>query len=272
MSDKNEPKDHHYVPAFYLKKWTRAEVSGKLIEFKRVHQGQVVSKECSERATGYQRFLYSKPTENLTILDHSLESGFLAPLDQKGSNLLNLLLSGSQKLTLEQRDLWAKFIALLMVRSPDEMKVSEEGYGTLLAVAAKEDEEWYQGVRSEECPETFWGFIKGLPEYDIKGMHRDSFIKFSEGEKFIPFLRDLKWTIRKLRNSKLPLLTSDRPVFCNNRLGFPDGLLFMPLNPEIIFFAQPLSARLHPILSCGSDNQVMRFCNEKIVGQANQYV
>jgi hypothetical protein len=71
-------------------------------------------------------------------------------LDQKGSNLLNLLLSGSQKLTLEQRDLWAKFIALLMVRSPEEMKVSEEGYGTLLAVAAKEDEEWYQGVRNEE--------------------------------------------------------------------------------------------------------------------------
>jgi hypothetical protein len=125
---------------------------------------------------------------------------------------------------------------------------------------------------TSECPETFWGFIKGLPEYDIKGMHHDSFIKFSEGEKFIPFLRDLTWTIRKLRNSKLPLLTSDRPVFCNNRLGFPDGLLFMPLNPEIIFFAQPLSAKLHPILSCGSDNQVMRFCNEKIVGQANQYV
>ncbi len=47
----------------------------------------------------------------------------------------------------------------------------------------------------------------------------------------------------------------------------------MPLGPDTVFFAQPASADMHPILGpAASDNEVMRFCNKEIVAQANQYV
>ncbi|WP_166416384.1 DUF4238 domain-containing protein [Cochlodiniinecator piscidefendens] len=272
MSDKDEPKDHHYIPAFYLKKWTRTEADGKLIEFRKVYGGKVVFKECSEKATGFERYLYSKETAVPAILDHSLESGFMKNLDDKGSKILGQMLSGSLTMTLGERNLWSKFIAILMLRSPEEMKASDESFWEHCELAAKEHEEWYKGVRDFKDPATFLDLMKELPPHEIKGIQHSSLMKFSDGKKFVPFLSNLVWAIRKLPHPKLPLLTSDRPVFCNNRLSFPDGLLFMPLSPDTVLYAQPAGAVSHPILGSASDNETMRFCNKKIVGQANQYV
>ncbi|MEZ5796917.1 MAG: hypothetical protein R3D63_05135 [Paracoccaceae bacterium] len=58
----------------------------------------------------------------------------------------------------------------------------------------------------------------------------------------------------------------------NFRLGFPDGYLFMPLSPSIIFMAEVGRAPDLDVLRDGRDNEVMKFSNGKIVAQAKRYV
>ena len=273
MSDIDEPKDHHYVPAFYLKKWTRPEANNKLIEFRKVYDGRIIVKEASERATGYKRFLYSRSTADPMVRNHSLESGYMSKLDNGASTILNLFLSGSQDLAPKQRNIWAKFMLVLMMRSPEEMDASSDSYDVASKLSSEEHEEWYRSVRDPNSPATFFDLISKLPVHEAEEAKHDALVKFFDHTKVIPLFSSLKWNIRKLNGTKLPLLTSDRPVFCNNRLSFADGLVFMPLSPDTVFFAQPASADMHPTLGpAASDNEVMRFCNKKIVAQANQYV
>ena len=51
----SEPRDHHFIPAFYLSQW--AGPKGKLIEYSRKH-GKVIAKPVGPRATGFETDLY----------------------------------------------------------------------------------------------------------------------------------------------------------------------------------------------------------------------
>ena len=51
----NAPRDHHFIPAFYLKHW--AGPDGKLIEHSR-KSGKLISKPVGPRSTGFERDLY----------------------------------------------------------------------------------------------------------------------------------------------------------------------------------------------------------------------
>jgi hypothetical protein len=51
------PRDHHFIPAFYLSKWTN---EGKLVEYT-IKNDKLVDKSVGARSTGYERDLYSFP-------------------------------------------------------------------------------------------------------------------------------------------------------------------------------------------------------------------
>jgi hypothetical protein len=46
----NAPRDHHFIPAFYLKQWVAG--SGKLVEYSR-KGGKLISKRVGPRSTGW---------------------------------------------------------------------------------------------------------------------------------------------------------------------------------------------------------------------------
>jgi Protein of unknown function (DUF4238) len=54
----SDPRDHHFIPAFYLKNWAGRD--GKLIEYRRL-RGRLVTKWVGPRATGFERDLYAFP-------------------------------------------------------------------------------------------------------------------------------------------------------------------------------------------------------------------
>ena len=52
------PRDHHFIPAFYLRQW--CDHTGKLIEYTIKH-GKLISKPVGPNATGYEFDLYAFP-------------------------------------------------------------------------------------------------------------------------------------------------------------------------------------------------------------------
>ena len=51
----NPPTKHHYIPAFYLKKWAAAD--GKVTEFTKPRH-EIVARKIMPDRTGYQERLY----------------------------------------------------------------------------------------------------------------------------------------------------------------------------------------------------------------------
>lgn len=273
--ERHEPKDHHYVPAFYLRQWEHPNLRDKLVEFRHLtmsNGSKIVDKEVSAKATGYQTHLYSISTADPEILDHSFERDFMSNVDDRASRVLNRLISGAKGIDEMHRDDWARFVYVQMMRSPEEMQDSSSSYQQMWELPPRELEEWYQGVRVSGMPNTLADINKSTPAHELQKMHQDSLRQtFSEG-LVLNLISKLNWHTRTVSKASYSLLTSDRPVFCNNRLSFSDGLLFMPLSPTMVFYALPASSPKHKILREASDNQVVRFCNQIIVGQAHQYV
>ena len=88
----SHPRDHHFVPAFYLQHWAKQD--GKLIEYSRPYRNKIVAKPVGPKATGFRRDLYAfqhLPAE----LAQYLEDKFLKRADDKASVALAKLLSGN---------------------------------------------------------------------------------------------------------------------------------------------------------------------------------
>src|SRR5258708_5618558 len=77
------PRDHHFVPVFYLRQWAP---TGNLIEYSRP-KGQVFRKVVAPRGTGYERDLYSFSDLPADIAQF-LESVFLSQNDYKASRAM----------------------------------------------------------------------------------------------------------------------------------------------------------------------------------------
>jgi hypothetical protein len=81
----NAPRDHHFIPAFYLKQW--AGPDGKLVEYTR-KGGKLIAKPIRPRSTGYERDLYAFPELPLNAAQY-IEQVFFSYADQKASDALD---------------------------------------------------------------------------------------------------------------------------------------------------------------------------------------
>ena len=52
------PRDHHFIPAFYLSQWTGLD--DKLVEYTK-KRGKLIAKPVGPRSTGYETYLYKFP-------------------------------------------------------------------------------------------------------------------------------------------------------------------------------------------------------------------
>lgn len=75
----SNPNDHHYLPVFYLKRWTGAD--SRLVRFHRPYR-EVVASRPTPKSTGYEKDLYSldgfQDGERQII-----ETEFFRPVDDK---------------------------------------------------------------------------------------------------------------------------------------------------------------------------------------------
>ena len=267
----HESKDHHYVPAFYLRGW-ECPSSGKLLEFRRIHNDKVAKKPVSAKATGFQRHLYSVERAENGELDHSFEGSFMKHLDDDASKVLEKIRNNDFSLSTEERHRWARFVVSLLVRSPEGINGSKETFDHLWVRPGEEHEKWYAEVREEGFPETFREILAQVPKHEKEQERLKSLAHFMDAGEVVNFFVGLKWSFRDVEKANRRLVTSDRPVVTNNRLGHADGFLFLPISPTKVFLVRPRKSSPFASVESETVSNVAKFCNKSVVAQAKQFV
>ncbi len=100
----SEPRDHHFVPKFFLKPW--CDENGQVIEYARKN-GKLVSKSVGPGATGFQRDAYAFP-ELPTGQAQFLEKVYFDFHDRTASEAHKELLAGTLPSSNDGRSAWTR--------------------------------------------------------------------------------------------------------------------------------------------------------------------
>ena len=190
----------HYVPEFYLKRWSQNNPNQKLFSARYFPDTKKIQwTPHAPSGTGYERDLYGE-----------IEELFFKPLDNDACNVLSKLESGHPitpiKLDLGEKDhnRWAVFIIGFMVRIPGKIEFIREVF------------------KSE-----------GLPD----SVATNQIPKIVQNERAIKDLRSLTWIFARV-NTNLELITCDNPlIFKPNNLSHPDCMIVLPMSPKHFFLA-----------------------------------
>jgi Protein of unknown function (DUF4238) len=232
----NEPIDQHYLPVFYLSRWTGSD--GLVCRFSKPNGHQIKAKRIAPKGTAFEANLYDFGT-GITQEKHSLEREFLSPLDSGASQSLGLLESGitnSDWLTSD-RDNWSRFIVAQMFRAPEDItqlksSVSDEWKKSEADLEAK-----YAARRTAFDPSTIRDYLENQhPD------HLDEFTKsvaktVMEHRGICELVSNMHWQLLKFPNDASPLFTSDRPVWTTATLTEDEAFIMMPIGPHSLFTA-----------------------------------
>jgi len=194
-----QPKDH-YVPEFYLKRWSESNADKKLLSCKYiVEKDSIQWTPRSPSGTCYERDLYGE-----------IEEKFFKPLDNDASNVLSKLESENVvrqiKLDLGEGDHynWATFIIGFIIRVPTKIESIENNF-----------------------------LEAGLD----KSIARNQIPEIIKSERAIKDLRSLCWVFARVETN-LELITCDNPlIFKPRNLSHPDCVIILPLSPKHFFLA-----------------------------------
>lgn len=193
---------HHFIPRFYLKRWSRDNTDRKLASGKYCKiTNSVKWSSCAPRGTSYELGLYG-----------DIEEKFFSPLDNDACNVLNSFESGHSekivpvKLDLREKDRerWAEFILGFIIRRPDKVKFLQAAFQN-------------RGLDADTA-------INNLPN-------------IIRNKNAIRDLRSLKWIFAKV-NTNLEIITSDNPlIFKPDNLEHPNCVIILPTSPKLFFLA-----------------------------------
>lgn len=258
----NGPRDHHFIPVFYLKRWTK---NGKLVEYSRPYS-KIVAKPVGPKATGYQTDLYTFP-ELPEPTRHILESGFFSQTDQLASDALDQLYSRNTHWTPERRSAWSRFIVNFRIRHPDPL---QEIRAYIRATWGKSDpyyEAQYAEARQRTDPETFADYIASLSSEATQKIQLRLLHSVLDNDRLGARINNMIWGVRNLSEAKHTLLTSDWPA----DLILAKGMLSLPVGPRSLFVAAT-SEHVMRQLREADPNKIVVETNKYVVSRARRYV
>ncbi len=225
------PRKHHYKPVFFLSRWTGKD--GRLCEMRLIN-GKVVQKRKYPQNTGCIKDLYRTdgvPEE----ISQNLETKFMAPLDTKAARALSKIISAAP-LDIDERAAWARFLLSMLYRNRECVEFIKAHMTELWREAtAALEQDWAARRKPDEqrsLAEAMVGRQLGAAETsaanilsDIIGNHRA-----------VPDIVRMNWGKLNLSGSKIPLLTSDRPLALV-ALSDPNAYIALPVGPHDLFVA-----------------------------------
>lgn len=227
------PIDHHFLPEFYLRRWTNA-VDGQVIEFRRPYR-EVVWKRRYPSATGYQPRLYTIPSRSDAAERQEIESKVMSPLDSAAANAMSELESKGSVIGGDLRVGWARFLISLMYRSPRRVKGLQSKVRTLDTTNL---EAGYAKRRGPSDPPTAAEFLAVADQSfheESAGLLLTKLV--SEGRSTIEFVTAMDWRLVQMRDQIHSVLTCDDPIIMSNGVGLPDGFMILPVGPNALFLA-----------------------------------
>jgi hypothetical protein len=266
----SEPKRHHYIPVFYLKRW--AGDDGRLCEYSRPFR-VTRAKRTHPSGTAYVDGLYTVPGVSLENAQF-VEKRFMQAVDDGAARAhAIMLLANSKSADLNARNKvdWARFLYSLLVRNPEQLlkiKQKADENPPALPESIRED---YDLLRGPHDPPTFEEYKAWSLANPLKMAASQILPEMINSKRVITEIASMHWTTVNLPLTKHSLLTSDRRVIMTDGLGRLDAHIVVPLSPRCIFFAAK-SEETRETLAAFTPNVWVKAVNHYVSAQAIKYV
>lgn len=265
----NPPRDHHFIPAFYLKQWAVPLSSGKLIEYTR-KGGKLIPKPIGPGSTGFERDLYAFP-ELPPDAAQFIEQVFFQYADQKASDALDNHL-GIQSLpwTSELVSAWSRFVIAVHLRHPDAMPELRAAAAAIWTASGADCQARYDASRQPTDPPTFDEYLALRDPLAPIKMRVNLIIKAFDNDEVGAHINQMKYAVVDVSAAPFRLLTSDRPVEMF-KIKEPNGVLSIPLSPTKVFVAANDEATFDKLRGATPED-LARDINTFVVSRARRFV
>lgn len=232
-SKQNPPSKHHYIPAFYTKRWTGDD--GKLIVYSKPHN-EVIDRRLYPDATGYHEDLYSLKGAKKRI---QIEDSFFKPVDVYAHQVLSRLeqFKDTSTWTMEMRSNWTRFIMSLLFRCPYDLEFFRERWKYKFTQTDAHFENEYAQIKTDDAPATLKEYLSSLSELRVEQSMFKTYQDLIENEHIGSYINSMNWYVLDTSKSNLALLTSDCPVIRTNGIKYANSYLVMPIGPTRLFIA-----------------------------------
>ena len=268
MHKANPPTKHHYIPAFYLRRWA---VDGKVTEFSKPYK-DVIAKPISPERTGFEERLYELKGYE-PDLAQQVEEQFFKPVDTWASDSLDLLERHGHHAPWDghSRSAWTRFILSLLLRTPEDIAIFREWWHEDWSQTDDELEANYRAKREPTDPETFSEYLARQPIAEIERHQFDIFYSLVDHASVGGKINEMHWRVLRSPDSAPTYLTSDRPVIRTNGLAQKGGHLALPIGPRLLFIASHDTELLENVRKADQVGLVKE-CNRQVVESASRFV
>ncbi|MDF3813881.1 MULTISPECIES: DUF4238 domain-containing protein [Rhodopseudomonas] len=264
-----QPRDHHFVPVFYLRQWHDA--GGRLFEHRKVFGGRVVQKPVGADGSGFQRDLYAFPTLGPQGLDQHLENKFFQIVDDEGARALHRLIARDpEPWTADARSGWSRFLLSLRLRHPDAMDELRLAIPLIWGRGHAPSQIAYEEIRKPGDPEKFEEFVFKRDPLVVEKVTVNLIMRAIENVQIGTHVNGMKWRVIDLSKSKHDLITSDRPAHYA-AIGELNGFISLPIGPRKLFLAAN-SQNVFDCVTRADQSRVVSEVNKKVASQARRYI
>ena len=271
------PWRHHYLPEFYLKRWTSSQGPAgvrNLVEFSMPHGAAVKSRWVSPRGTG---FLDGREALEGLSPEHArlMEARLLAPVDGKAAAFLRKLEAGSLGFTSAERTAWASFIMSLVLRHP-------ENVGGMLDAMRAQLRGIYARMAEAERPGEGSTRVDGLTldeamRHDLvrEGVSRkvvDGLVEALDTDVLVRGLVDRRWGLFTFPDDAPALLTSDRPLLWFLPFDHASFQMLLPVGPKTVFWAANPDRYREGVTYAADPHRLAALVNDHVTRRARRFV
>jgi hypothetical protein len=266
-----EPKKHHYIPTFYLKRWSSVNSDRKLVQFSRPNGNEVKPLRVAPGGTGYVERLYEM-NGYPPHLAQQIEKNFFQPVDSVAAEALGFLELGKPKREWSDDHVsgWIRFIMSLLMRCPEDIEIHRETWARDFSVPQEHLQSSYDTSRNEHDPKSYIEAVHNLSDEELERYFFESLIDIHNNKAMGHRLINMQWTVLDFSGCNREFLTSDRPVIMTDGLDGELAHLALPISPNSLFLASNTNTPVELTLK-KSPRAVIADCNATTVTHAKKY-
>lgn len=269
MPPLRDPSKHHYIPEFYLKRWTGSD--GRLERYTQPVVGKIAVRRVYPSEAGFERNLYDSPGEGERRRQW-LETRLFQLVDSRASRVLTKLnLDPVPVLSVDEMSYWSIFIRSLHHRTPDRMReFKQRGHAEWLRVM-REAEAEYPRLKEDTDPPTFEEYRALHTREQVDRLILRVLPSILLSERVGIFLNEMHKRYFILPPELPYLLVSDRPLAMTNGLQIQGGHYAIALAPRRLLIAAYERSTLEHASDMKLKDLVVEM-NRWVVGQARYFV
>jgi hypothetical protein len=204
-------------------------------------------------------------------LEHKVETSFMQMVDDEAVVARGKLLNGPIPQDPSIRAVWARFVASLIIRNPEELGFFKQTYAEDLLAPNDYFQKRYEAAKGPDDPPTF---EEWMVKHDATQPERAAIVTLTNliaNPGLIKLFRTMHWTVIDISSVSRRLMTSDRPVAFTAGMVHYQGHWALPISPTKLFLATTTVGFAEDVLKIPM-GKLVRKVNEMVIGQARKYV